>query len=139
MGDLPYIPDLGRRIRAARAHAGISRDTLAESLSFPLARLERLEAGLDAPSDDRMGAVIKEIAEATRLPEQFFIEDWGAMKWEIPPGEKLSRLEQKLDDTVELINSVLEDAMVQVGRVAERLDEEIEQHKDSGTTQEGEA
>jgi ribosome-binding protein aMBF1 (putative translation factor) len=70
------MPSLGRRVRAARAHAGISRDTLAESLSFPAARLERLEAGVDEPTSEEMPTVIRELATATRLPEQFFTADF---------------------------------------------------------------
>jgi transcriptional regulator with XRE-family HTH domain len=70
------MPNLGRRIRAARAHAGISRETLAESLSFSAARLERLEAGIDEPSDGERYDVIRELADATRLPTGFFTSDY---------------------------------------------------------------
>lgn len=73
------MPSLGRRIRAARAHAGISRDTLADSLSFSAARLERLEAGLDEPSDEQLSTIIKELADATGLPERFFTGDYDTL------------------------------------------------------------
>lgn len=74
------MPSLGRRVRAARAHAGISRDTLAESLSFSSARLERLEAGIDEPdSETRMAEVIGELADATHLPASFFTGDFGSL------------------------------------------------------------
>jgi ribosome-binding protein aMBF1 (putative translation factor) len=72
--------DFGRRVRAARAHAGISRETLAASLTFPAERLERLEAGLDEPTEDKMLVVVKELADATRLPEQFFTGDFDSME-----------------------------------------------------------
>lgn len=73
------MPNLGRRIRAARAHAGISRDALAESLTFSTGRLERLEAGVDEPADDKMPEVIKELAAATRLPASFFTGDFDSL------------------------------------------------------------
>lgn len=70
--------DLGRRIRAARAHAGLSRETLAASLNFPMARLERFEAGVDEPGDDRQKN-IAELADATRLPASFFTGDFDSL------------------------------------------------------------
>jgi transcriptional regulator with XRE-family HTH domain len=73
------MPDLGRRIRAARAHAGISRATLAESLSFSPGRLERLESGLDEPTGENLERVVEELAKATRVPERFFTGDFHAL------------------------------------------------------------
>jgi transcriptional regulator with XRE-family HTH domain len=73
------MTNLGRRIRAARAHAGISRETLAESLAFTVGRLERLEAGVDEPSGREREDVIRELADATRLPTRFFTVDYDQL------------------------------------------------------------
>jgi transcriptional regulator with XRE-family HTH domain len=71
--------DLGKRVRAARGYTGISQDTLVESLDLTRAQLERLEVGLDEPDDTRRPQVVKELARATRLPEQFFTGDYDTL------------------------------------------------------------
>jgi hypothetical protein len=68
--------DLGKRVRAARAYAGISRATLVDGVSLTKPGLERLEAELNNLTQDEADGIVREIAKATRLPEQFFTADF---------------------------------------------------------------
>jgi transcriptional regulator with XRE-family HTH domain len=105
--------DLGKRISAARAYAGIDRETLADGLSLTPTGIQRLEAGLDELSDSDRRSTIHQIATATRLPEQFFTVDYAELAAETPPERKL-----------EHIDTLLESLDSRVARIAAKLDVE---------------
>lgn len=88
--------DLGKRISAARAYAGIDRETLADGVSLTPTGIQRLEAGLDELTDSERRSTIRQIAAATRLPEQFFTVDYAALARETPPERKLERIDTAL-------------------------------------------
>lgn len=118
--------DLGKRIKAARAYAGISQENLADSISISHHALQRIEAELDQADGSERWALIHAIAQATRLPEQWFTADFEALPREQPPEEKLDRLERKIDSALERMGSVADEADRQMTRGKEQLDRFIE-------------
>jgi transcriptional regulator with XRE-family HTH domain len=90
------MDDLGKRISAARAYAGINRTTLADGLTISKPALERLESGLDVPEDSERRSLIKNMAIATQLPEQFFTVDYAELAAETSPEHRLDQLDETL-------------------------------------------
>jgi transcriptional regulator with XRE-family HTH domain len=88
--------DLGKRITAARAYAGIDRETLADGVSLTPTGIQRLEAGLDELTHDERRSTIQQIAAATRLPEQFFTVDYAELAGETTPERRLDQLDATL-------------------------------------------
>jgi ribosome-binding protein aMBF1 (putative translation factor) len=74
------MDDFGQRVRAARGYTNISRETLSETVEFSPGQLERLEEGLDQPSDSQRPRIIKELAGAMNLHESFFTGDFDALE-----------------------------------------------------------
>ena len=90
------MDDLGKRISAARAYAGINRTTLADGLTISKPALERLESGLEVPEGSERRSKIKDLAIATQLPEQFFTADYAELAAETSPERRLDDLDETL-------------------------------------------
>lgn len=126
MAGMSDADDLGKRIAAARAYAGISQDGLADSISVSKHALQRIEAGLEEFGESERWALIHAIALATRLPEQFFTVDFTVLKGDEPPEEKLDRLEAKIDAALARMDDVVKEAENQMSRGKEQLDRFID-------------
>jgi transcriptional regulator with XRE-family HTH domain len=118
--------DLGKRIVAARAYAGINLEGLADSISVSTTALQRVEAGLEEYGESERWALIRAIALATRLPEQFFTADFAALKGDESPEQKLDRLERKIDQALARMDDVVQEAENQMTRGKEQLDRFVE-------------
>ncbi len=115
-------PELGRRIRSARAYAGITAQTLAAGMSTDLNALERLEAGIQPLDPAARRTVITIVSQQTGCPEQFFTADFSALDGEEPPESKLDRLERKIDVALAAMDSVVAEAREQMTRGGQQLD-----------------
>lgn len=62
---------IGRKIRAARKHAGLSHDRLAVRVGTSRQHLIRLEKGVHMPRPELLAAIARE----TGRPEEFFTGD----------------------------------------------------------------
>jgi len=124
MADLP--DDIGQRIAAARAYAGLSREALADSLGLTPAALQRLEAGVTDLRVEQQWGMLSAVAEATRVPLQAFTTDFGVLDGTMPPDERLSQLEAKIDQALARMDDVAKEADFQMTRGKEQLDRFIE-------------
>jgi ribosome-binding protein aMBF1 (putative translation factor) len=73
------MPDLGKRVRAARGYTNLSQDTLADRLKLSKPELETLEVGLEEPDDEHRPEIVERLVRATHLPPQFFTGDFGSL------------------------------------------------------------
>ena len=73
------MPDLGKRVRAARGYTNLSQDTLADRLGLTKPELETLEVGLEEPDDEHRPGIVEGLVRATHLPPQFFTGDFGSL------------------------------------------------------------
>jgi transcriptional regulator with XRE-family HTH domain len=124
MSDAPA--DFGKRIAAARAYSGIDLDSLADSLSLSPHALHRIEAGLEDLDETQRWGLIKAIAAATRLPEQFLTVDFDSLATDEPPERKLDQLEAKIDAALARMDEVVAEAEGQMTRGKKQLDRFIE-------------
>lgn len=92
--------DLGQRVRAARAYAGISREMLADAMGLKSATLGRIEAGVEPLAGDDRRAIIHSVATVTGIPEAAFTVDYAELVGEPSPETTLHQLERKLDETL---------------------------------------
>jgi transcriptional regulator with XRE-family HTH domain len=118
--------DLGKRIAAARAYAGISLETLADGISLTPYAIQRIEAGIETLSQGDRRSLVKSVAASTRLPEQFFTVDYAELAAEKAPEDELARLEGKIDTALERMDRVVEEAEGQMTRGKKQLDRFIE-------------
>src|SRR3954453_8543251 len=94
------IFEVARRVRAARAYAGLSIQELAARVGIGLQTLKRIENGRRKPS----GPELLAIAEACGLPREFFDLDLDLLsnralllqRTMSQVDRRLSRIEQKL-------------------------------------------
>lgn len=123
--------DLGKRIRAARAYAGLEIDVLADAMSLTPQLLGRIEAGVEALPDDDARSVIRGVAGITRLPEAIFTVDLATLRGEESPTSIAEALSAKIDAALERMDEVIAQAEQQMTRGAEQLDRFIaHQHED---------
>jgi len=118
--------DLGRRIAAARAYAGLSAESLADSINMTPTAINRLEAGIEELDGEEYWAVIKNVSAATACPVAFFTTDFASLARGEAPTERLESLEKKIDDALERMNCVADEADQQMARGKEQLDRFIE-------------
>ena len=118
--------DLGKRIRAARAYAGINQENLADSTGISPHTIQRVEAGLEEFGESERWSLIHAIAQATRLPEQWFTVDFDSLAREEAPEDKLGRLEGKVDAALARMDQVVAEAENQMTRGKQQLDRFIE-------------
>lgn len=71
---------LSKCITAARAYAGLERDTLADGISMTPTGLQRVEAGVGDLSPEEQRTLVENVAFSTGLPEQFFTVDWDVLQ-----------------------------------------------------------
>ncbi|HTA73318.1 MAG TPA: hypothetical protein VK733_03545 [Gemmatimonadaceae bacterium] len=100
--------DLGNQIPAARAYAGISRSTLADSISVSTHALQRIEAGLEEYGESERWALIHAITLATRLPEQFFTVDFAQLEREESPESRIAQYEALIERSLDELARLLE-------------------------------
>jgi transcriptional regulator with XRE-family HTH domain len=127
------IDDLGKRIAAARGYTGMSIQSLADAVNVTVPALERFEGGLEDLSEGDCWALVKAIAAATRLPEQFFTVDFESLIADEPPEVKLSRLEQRADETLSLMNDmagVVNEALARMNEVSREADAQMTRGKE---------
>jgi transcriptional regulator with XRE-family HTH domain len=120
------MKDLGKRIRAARAYAGIGQENLADSIGVSPHLLQRVEAELEEFGESERWSLIRAIAQATRLPEQWFTVDFDSLAREEAPEDKLGRLEGKVDAALARMDQVVAEAEDQMTRGKLQLDRFIE-------------
>jgi transcriptional regulator with XRE-family HTH domain len=90
--------EVRRRLRAARAYAGLSRTELAERLGISKDTIERIENGRRQFGEFELPGLLEKFADATGLPAGFFTEDWRALE-----EQRLMRerpLEPQLDSMI---------------------------------------
>jgi len=114
--------DLGKRIAAARAYAGLSAESLADSINLTPTAINRLEAGVEELDGEEHWAVIKNVSAATGCPVAFFTTDFAALASGEAPSERLERLEQKVDEALSRMDDVVREAENQMTRGKEQLD-----------------
>lgn len=118
--------DIGKRIAAARAYAGIDVESLADAISLTPPLVRRIEAGLqDLPEGDKW-SMIHAVAGATRLPEQFFTVEWSTLAGAAPPEDRLAQLERLVRVALSQMDRVVAEADAQMSRGKGQLDRFIE-------------
>jgi transcriptional regulator with XRE-family HTH domain len=95
-GELPVLvqaDDVARRVRAARAYAGLSVRELADAIGIGLQTIKRIEAGSRAPRTMEVWA----IAEVCGLPREWFEVDFDDLaRHAAAAGELLARVDARL-------------------------------------------
>ena len=86
-------PELGKRIKSARAHRGWKQKHLAAEVSVEPITVSRWERGATTPDLDVLGLV----AEATGKPLSFFVEDAPAREEAASVTDAAGRLEAAAD------------------------------------------
>jgi transcriptional regulator with XRE-family HTH domain len=104
----------------------MSLESLADSINVTPPALQRLEAGVETLSEGDRWALIKAIADATRLPVQFFTVDFDSLTGDEPPEARLSRLEAKADETL----SVIDEALARMDRVVKDAEDQMTRGKE---------
>lgn len=94
----PPQPEMSRRVRAARAYAGLSANELAERIGLGLQTIKRIEAGKRNPRRYEIWA----IAEACALPRAFFELDFELL---CERAETLAALMERLDGRLRRIEA----------------------------------
>jgi transcriptional regulator with XRE-family HTH domain len=118
--------DIGKRIAAARAYAGIDVESLADAISLTPPLVRRIEAGLqDLPEGDQW-SMIHAVAGTTRLPEQFFTVEWTTLVGVAPPEDRLAQLERTVAAALVRMDRVVAEAESQMTRGKKQLDRFIE-------------
>jgi transcriptional regulator with XRE-family HTH domain len=120
------MDDLGKRIAAARAYAGLSPETLADSISLTAAAIHRIEAGLEKLPEEERWSVIRAVSAATDCPIAFFTTDFASLDAGVPPEQKLARLEGQVDNALRRMDEVIREAKDQMNRGKDQLDRFIE-------------
>jgi transcriptional regulator with XRE-family HTH domain len=90
--------EVRRRLRAARAYAGLSRSEVGERLGISKDTIERIENGKRQFGEFELSGLLTKFADATGLPAGFFTEDWQALE-----EQRLMRelpLEPELDSAI---------------------------------------
>jgi transcriptional regulator with XRE-family HTH domain len=87
------VPDYGRRIRAARAYAGLTQDQLAEALGLDVQTVKRRESGKQEPRNGERIA----IAAVCNVPLEFIEHGFPAVV-STEAQDALTRIEQTLAD-----------------------------------------
>ena len=118
--------DLGKRIAAARAYAGLSAETLADSINLTPTAIQRLEAGIEKLAEGDRWAVIKAVSGATSCPVAFFTADFESMESDTPPEAKLAELERTVKEALARMDDVVREAEEQMTRGKTQLDRFIE-------------
>ncbi len=124
MSDLP--DDIGRRISAARAYAGLSVEALADSIGLKHEVLQRLEAGAEVLTEEEWWGIVRNVGAITRVPVQAFSVEFGTLDGTQPPEVRLTQLEEKIDEALARMDEVAEEADRQMTRGKEQLDRFIE-------------
>ncbi len=113
--------DLGRRIAAARAYTGMSVQSLADAVNVTVPALERFENDLADLSEDDRWALLCAIANATRLPTQFFTVDFATLPDEGPPSLRLAALEGKVESGLEEARRIGQEAQATMDQGKDQL------------------
>lgn len=119
--------DFGKRVRGARAYAGLHLDSLADAMAITPQLLGRIEAGVEQLADDDARAIIRGVAAITRLPEALFTVDLATLEGEEAPQTVVA----KVDEALGQMHDVIAEARSQMRRGKEQLDRFIaHQHED---------
>ena len=106
---MPTRPELGERIRTARAQKGWKQKHLAASVSVEPITVSRWERGATTPDLDALGLV----AEATGKPLSYFVEDGTRAREDVPDvRDAAARIEAaatRMAETGERLEAVLAD------------------------------
>lgn len=92
----PYPSDFGKRVRAARGYAGLSKPALGAKLEISKNTLWRTEAGKRYPKDSELRA----LARICKVPIWFFFADFDQLEG-ISPPDAGERFQQELEEGVE--------------------------------------
>jgi transcriptional regulator with XRE-family HTH domain len=105
-GRLAVVPtDAARRIRIARAWAGLSRDELAARLGVSSATVERMETGQRPVTVDELVAV----GAICKVPEAFMLEGWAALEREANSRAREAKFERALGALADEIRALARD------------------------------
>jgi transcriptional regulator with XRE-family HTH domain len=90
----PPLPEVARRVRAARAYAGLTVAELADRLGMGVQTIKRIESGRRTARGFELAA----IAETCELPREFFELDFHEM-WREASAQRelLARIEDRLN------------------------------------------
>ena len=94
---MPGVAELARRVRAARAYAGLSRGELAEKIGMSEATLKRVELGERGLGDLEADTFVHRVAAAANLPAEFLTAPFERLAVPADAGSQLDRLERKVD------------------------------------------
>jgi transcriptional regulator with XRE-family HTH domain len=120
------VEELGKRIAAARAYRGMDVASLADAVRLTPTVLQRFEVGTEDLGEEAQRALLEAVADATRLPIQFFAVDFQSLPDEGPPSSRLAALEAKVDEALLRMDRVVAEADAQMTRGKEQLDRFIE-------------
>lgn len=82
--------EFGRRLRAARAYAGLSQDALGKQLKRSHVYVGEIENGERTPNDGE----VYMLAESCGLPMEFFTVDWSSLSEPVSADDLFSVLEE---------------------------------------------
>lgn len=100
------LQELGARIRAARAYAGLEQDELAARLETSLSTLKRWEYGQEGKrgrSRFQRKAMIEGVAEVCGLPHEWFEIDFNNLDGGPSTDELFGRMEKMTRDLVRAV------------------------------------
>jgi transcriptional regulator with XRE-family HTH domain len=96
------LDQTARRVRAARAYAGLSVNALAERLGVGAQTIKRIEAGRRSARPYELWG----ISQICGLPREFFDGNFEAMSSEaVAVAGALARLESRLDDIERVVTA----------------------------------
>jgi transcriptional regulator with XRE-family HTH domain len=105
-------PQLGDRIREARASKGWKQRELASEVEVEPITVSRWERGATTPDLD----VLRLVAEATGKPLSYFVADDAGPGTTDPMVRKLERAAEKLAAQAERIERLLDEVRVELAR-----------------------
>ena len=108
-------PQLGERIREARASKGWKQRELASEVEVEPITVSRWERGATTPDLD----VLRLVADATDKPLSYFVDDEsgrGAATGTDAAARKLERVAEKLSAQVDRIERLLEEVRAELAR-----------------------
>jgi transcriptional regulator with XRE-family HTH domain len=99
-GVLPAA-EVARRVRAARAYAGLSVSDVATAIGLGAQTIKRIEAGRRTPRSFEIWA----IADVCGLPREWFMADFKALSHQAErQAELLRRVEEQLAAVAAMLN-----------------------------------
>lgn len=106
--EIPSPKELGRRLRAARTYCGVDQIPLAKKLRISPDTLGRYENGKTLESEIKRTGLIDRSAKALKLPQEFFVVDFGELPQMTETWRQAKRLRRPED-----LERIVDDALGQ--------------------------